>query len=424
MSPFLELIFALLVIILFAKIASFLSIKIGQPSVLGELLVGILLGPTLLDLTHLPFLSDAHLTEVVIELGEMGVLLLMFIAGLELHFSELARNTRVSAYAGALGVLFPVALGWGTGALFGFSGANALFIGLILGATSVSISAQTLMELKMLRTRVGLGLLGAAVFDDILVILLLSTVLAILSGGGGLASILLILLRIVLYLGLSVAFGLWVLPWLARRAAQLEISQAALSLALVILFLYGITAEVVGGMAAITGAFLAGLMFARTPEKERIERGVRALAYSLFVPVFFVSIGLGINLREVSSSALVLLLVISAMGILGKILGSGLGARLGGFSLKESLQLGAGMVSRGEVGLIVATIGLQAGFVNADEFSAVIGMVIVTTLITPPLLRSLFANPGASGGAQEEAPTQKQPSSTPETKTVKPEEVR
>lgn len=403
MSPFLQLIFVLLVIILFAKTASYLSLKLGQPSVLGELLVGILLGPTLLDLTHLPFLPDTHLTEVIIEIGELGVLLLMFIAGLELHLSELAKNTRVSAYAGALGVLFPVGLGWGAGALFGFQPTEAVFLGLILGATSVSISAQTLMELKMLRTRVGLGLLGAAVFDDILVILLLSTALAVFSGGGSLVSFLLIFLRILLYLGLSVAFGLWMLPWLSRRVAQLEISQAGLSLALVTLFLYGLAAEIVGGMAAITGAFLAGLMFARTPEKERIERGARALAYSLFVPVFFVSIGLGINLRAFSPETLLLMLTIAVIGILGKILGSGLGARLGGFSNLESLQLGAGMVSRGEVGLIVATIGMQEGYVQANEFSAVIGMVVITTLITPPLLRSLFIIKTSGAEAQKEA---------------------
>ncbi len=401
MSPFLQLVFALMVITLAAKTASYISIKLGQPSVLGELLVGILLGPSLLDLTHLPFLSDTHLTEVVIEIGELGVLLLMFIAGLELHLSELAKNTKVAAYAGVLGVLFPVGMGWAAGALFGFTTAEALFLGLILGATSVSISAQTLMELKVLRTRVGLGLLGAAVFDDILVILLLSVVLAVFGGGGGLVSILLIFLRILAYLGLSVAFGIWVLPWVTRRVANLEVSQAALSLALVILFLYGLAAEVLGGMAAITGAFLAGLMFARTPEKERIERGVRALAYSLFVPVFFVSIGLGINLREVSPDMLVLLLTIVVIGVMGKIFGSGLGALLGGFSRQESLQLGAGMVSRGEVGLIVAAIGMQEGYVKPAEFSAVIGMVIITTLITPPMLRSLFKGnqPPVSTGA-------------------------
>lgn len=391
MTPFLQLLFVLLVIILAAKAASYLSIKVGQPSVLGKLLVGILLGPSLLDLTHLPIIENTHLTETVIELGEIGVLLLMFIAGLELHLSELARNTKVSALAGVLGVIFPVSMGYATGLLFGFTPAQALFLGLILGATSVSISAQTLMELNVLRTRVGLGLLGAAVFDDVLVILLLSAALAILGGGGGLGSILLIFLRILLYLGASVAFGIYALPWITRRVMRLQISQPAVSLALIILFVYGLTAEVVGGMAAITGAFIAGLMFGRTPEKETIERGIRALSYSLFVPIFFVSIGLGINLREVSPSVLLLLIAISVVGILGKLLGSGLGARLGGFTTRESVQLGAGMVSRGEVGLIVASIGSQAGFVQPNELSAVIGMVIVTTLVTPPLLRFLFA---------------------------------
>lgn len=414
MSSFLQLVFTLLMIILFAKIASYISIRLGQPSVLGELLIGLLLGPTLLDLTHLPFLSDSHLTEIIIEIGELGVLLLMFIAGLELHLSELARNTRVSAYAGVLGVVFPVLFGWGAGRLFGFDTPSSVFFGLILGATSVSISAQTLMELKVLRTRVGLGLLGAAVFDDILVILLLSIAMAVFSGGGNLGSILLIFVRILLYLGLSVAFGLKVLPWLSRKISRMEISQAALSFALVILFLYGLTAELVGGMAAITGAFLAGLMFARTPEKERIERGMRSLAYSFFVPVFFVSIGLGINLREVGVDALLLLLVITVLGVLGKILGSGLGAVLGGFTRLESLQLGAGMVSRGEVGLIVGSIAIQEGFIQSTAFSAVIGMVIITTLITPPMLRGLFAK----AGPQEQQDGQAHSQSTEEVADV------
>lgn len=391
MSPFLQFIFALLVIIFSAKLASYIAIRLGQPSVLGELLVGIILGPTLIDITHLPFLTDTHLTEFVIEIGELGVLLLMFMAGLELHLSELTKNTRVAIYAGTLGVVFPVGLGWLVGVVFGFDTPSAIFLGLILGATSVSISAQTLIELKVLRTRVGLGLLGAAVFDDILVILLLSTFLAILSGSGGLVNVVFIFLRILLFLGASLVFGIKVLPWLSHKAARLEVSQAALSLALVTMLVYGLAAEIVGGMAAITGTFLAGLMFSRTREKEVIERGVRALSYSLFVPVFFVSIGLGINLREVKAEALLLLLVISLVAIFGKMIGSGLGGRLGGFSNLEALQLGAGMVSRGEVGLIVASIAVQQDLLGSTEFSAVIGMILITTLITPPLLRGLFS---------------------------------
>ncbi|MEM5773509.1 MAG: cation:proton antiporter, partial [Anaerolineaceae bacterium] len=370
--------------------ASWLSIKLGQPAVLGSLLMGILLGPSVVDLTHMSFLNNSHIAEFITELGELGVLLLMFIAGLELHLKDLVGNTRVSALAGILGVVIPVGLGWLTGELYGLGIYESLFLGLILGATSVSISAQTLMELNVLRTRVGLGLLGAAVFDDILVILLLSVVMALASGAGSVVGMLLIFGRIVLYLVVSMLLGLHVLPWLSRKIVRLPVSQPAVTLALIVLLFYAITAELVGGMAAITGTFIAGLMFSRTPEKERIEPGIRALAYGFFVPIFFVSIGLGINLREISGSALVLLAVMSVLGILGKIIGSGVGAKLGGFTTLESLQLGAGMVSRGEVGLIVATIGLNSGFVNAEEVSAAIGMVLITTLVTPPLLRWLF----------------------------------
>jgi Kef-type K+ transport system membrane component KefB len=149
-------------------------------------------------------------------------------------------------------------------------------------------------------------------------------------------------------------------------------------------------------MAAITGSFLAGLMFSRSPEKERLERGISALAYSFFVPIFFVNIGLAVNVRELGAGALWLLLAIVAAAILGKLFGAGLGARLAGFSWLESAQLGAGMVSRGEVGLILASVGLNEGLMTANEFSAVVGMVIISTIITPLLLRFLFSKTKSS----------------------------
>jgi Kef-type K+ transport system membrane component KefB len=393
MTDFLQLAVELVIILLAAKAAGYISMRLGQPSVLGEILVGILLGPSLLDIAHLPFVQSETLAETIQELGELGVLLLMFIAGLELHLDELTRNTKVSALAGTLGVLLPVGLGWGLGALFGLETEAALFLGLTLGATSVSISAQTLMELKVLRSRVGLGLLGAAVFDDVLVILLLSGFLAVVEGTGTMLGLLLILGRMAAFLGLSVAFGLWVLPRLAQLAARLPISQSVLSLAIVIMLIYGVAAEALGGMAAITGAFLAGLMFARSHEKERMELGIHALAYGLFVPIFFVSIGLSVNLRMLEVGALWLTLAVILAAILTKFFGAGLGARLGGFSWREAWQLGAGMISRGEVGLIVASVGITQGLVSQSEFSAIVGMVIVTTLVTPPLLRATFQKP-------------------------------
>ncbi len=389
MSLFLQLAFLLSIILLSAKMAGYISIRLGQPSVLGELLVGILLGPSLINLLNLPFIEH-ELAETVAKLGELGVLLLMFLAGLELHLGEMRQNVRVAALAGLMGVVVPVFLGWGTGLLFGFEQSSAIFLGLTLGATSVSISAQTLIELKVLRSRVGLSLLGAAVFDDILIILLLSVFLALQGGAGSTGDVLLILVRMILFLVASVLFGLWALPWIIRRVSHLPISQGLLTMSLVIMLAYGIASEAFGGMAAITGAFLAGLMLSRTPEKERIEAGAHALAYGLFVPVFFVNIGLSINLREFQVEALLLTLVITIGAVAGKWFGSGWGAKLGGLSTTESVQLGAGMISRGEVGLIVASVGMQNGLMNDMEFSAIVVMILATTLITPPILRGLF----------------------------------
>lgn len=391
MNQFLQLAFLLSIILLSAKLAGYLSIRVGQPSVLGELLVGILLGPSLINLLNLPFIEH-ELTKTVAKLAELGVLLLMFLAGLELHLGEMRQNVRVAVLAGLMGVVGPVLLGWGTAMLFGFDQPSALFLGLTLGATSVSISAQTLIELKVLRSRVGLSLLGAAVFDDILIILLLSVFLALQGGTGTTSGILFILVRMVLFLAASVMFGLRALPWIIRRVSHLPISQGLLTISLVIMLAYGIASEAFGGMAAITGAFLAGLMLARTPERERIEVGVHSLAYGLFVPIFFVNIGLSINLRDFRTEALLLTLAITVVAVAGKWIGSGWGAKLGGLSFSEATQLGAGMISRGEVGLIVASVGIQNRLMTDMEFSAIVVMILVTTLITPPILRGLFVH--------------------------------
>lgn len=390
MSLFLQFAFLLSIILLSAKMAGYISIRLGQPSVLGELLVGIILGPSIINLLNLPFIEHG-LTETVAELGEMGVLLLMFLAGLELHLGEMRKNIRVSALSGLMGVVFPVALGWGAGRLFEMDNASALFLGLTLGATSVSISAQTLIELKVLRSRVGLSLLGAAVFDDILIILFLSVFLGLIDGGGSSYAVMLIIVKMVAFLALSMMFGLWGLPWLVRRVADLPISQGLLTFALVVMLAYGIAAEALGGMAAITGAFVAGLMLARTPEKERIESGTHALAYGLFVPIFFVNIGLSIDLHQFQVESLLFTLVLIIAAVAGKWFGSGLGASLGGLPLDESVKLGAGMISRGEVGLIVASVGMQNRLMTSNAFSAIIVMILFTTLITPPILRALFA---------------------------------
>ncbi len=406
MSNFLQLIAEIAIILLAAKAAGYLSTRLKQPSVFGELLVGVLLGPSLLDITHMGFITDTHLGEIIYELGEIGVLLLMFLAGLELHIKDLSRNTRVALLAGVLGVVFPVGLGILFGQVLDIPFSHALFLGLTLGATSVSISAQVLIELQVLRTRVGLGLLGAAVFDDILVILILSSAIAFLSGGGSFADILWVFAKMVIFLALATAVGLWLLPRVVRFTRRLNISQGLTTLALVILLGYGLAAELMGGMAAITGTFLAGLMFARTPEKSTIETSLVSIAYAFFVPIFFVSIGLGVNLRELNVDSIWVFLGISAIAILGKIIGSGAGALLARFTPRESLQIGIGMVSRGEVGLIIANIGAKAGYLDEELLTIIVGMILVTTLVTPPMLRASFRSPKK---------TDNEPSTPPET---------
>lgn len=390
MTAFLQIALILATLLFCAKAAGYISTKLGQPSVLGELVIGIILGPSLINFIHLPVFSMHESGEFIKEFAEIGVLLLMFLAGLELHLSELAQNKTASALGGVFGVVVPIALGFMVGEFYGFDFSHAMFLGLTLGATSVSISAQTLMELKVLRSRVGLGLLGAAVFDDMLVILILSTFLAVQSGGTAL-EIILVLVKMIVYLAGSVALGLWILPWISKKVSRLPISQGLITIALIIMLLYGVAAELIGGMAAITGAFIAGLMFSRTNQKPEIDRGLKSIAYGLFVPIFFINIGLSVNIRDLDINALWIMLFISVAAIVGKIIGSGLGAKLGKFTWLESLQLGIGMVSRGEVGLIVASVGLQSGLLDADLFSAIIGMVLITTLVTPPMLRAVFS---------------------------------
>ena len=393
MSDFLQLALALVGIIALAKLGGIISLRLGQPSVLGELIMGILLGPTVVDLLHLPFFTSGHLSETIHELAQIGVLLLMFIAGLDLHLEDLAKSSKVSALAGTLGVLLPVALGAGLGFLFDMHGEEAFFIGLILAATSVSISAQTLMELKVLRSRVGISLLGAAVFDDILVILGLSIFVALTSSEPNFLAILWIVLRMALFLGIGTILGMKLLPRWSQRVAGRDIAQGVVSFTFVVVLIYGIAAEMLGGMAAITGSFIAGLSLTRSPVKERIRSGVSTLAYGVFVPIFFINVGLSVDARQLIGPVFWLFLGMTAVAILGKIVGAGVGALLAGLNRLEALQLGVGMLSRGEVGLIVATIGITQGLISDDTMAAVLGVVIVTTLMTPPLLRVLFAKP-------------------------------
>jgi Kef-type K+ transport system membrane component KefB len=395
MPLFLQLALALAILITAAKVGGYLSLRLGQPAVLGSLLAGLILGPLLLDFLHWGPFSDIQLGETIHCLAELGVLLLMFIAGLDLHLSDLAKSGKAAVLVGTMGVILPVVMGYGLGRALSMAAVPAIFIGLILAATSVSISAQTLMELKILRSRVGVTLLGAAVFDDILVVLGLSILVALTdSVTGGLASVGLISLRMLSYLIVASVLGLWLLPKMSQRVDRLPISQGLVAFSFVTILLYAWAAEVWGNMAAITGAFLAGVLLARSPLRERIQSGISTLAYSIFVPIFFTNIGLLANAGELTVASIGLALAMIGVAILSKVLGAGFGARLGGFSNRAAIQLGVGMMSRGEVGLIVASFGMAKGIISAQVFSAMVGVVIATTLLTPPILRALFARDG------------------------------
>lgn len=400
-NPAIALFLALAVIIAASRLGGGLSRLIGQPRVLGELLIGLLLGPTLLDLLHWPILHGIDLQETIKELAEFGVLLLMFLIGLEVDLRELASVGKLATITGVLGVLVPVVLTVPLVMLFGYMWQPALFAGIALAATSVSISAQVLLELGHLRSKVGSALLATALIDDVLAILLVSVATALTAAtettAGNAFQIALIILQMAAYLTIAFLISWFILPrivnWLATFPVVAQ-SYGIPAIALVVALFFAWSAEELGGVAAITGAFIAGLGLSRTRErlKDEIETGASYIAYALLVPVFFVEVGLEVNLRLVPLAALPLAGLLFVVAVISKVGGCGLGAFWGGFSRRDSLRLGVCMISRGEVGLIIAALGLSAGvFTAADPLFATLFLVILlTTLITPLLVRWLF----------------------------------
>jgi Kef-type K+ transport system membrane component KefB len=390
-SLFLSSLLALAVLISAAKLLGALAVRLRQPAVLGELAAGLLLGPSVLGILSWQGFGGEAVGEVIHWAAELGVVWLMFAAGLETEFEDLREAGRPALLGGTLGVVAPLAMGWGLGLAFGLGGEQAFAVGLILSATSVSISAQTLMELKKLRSREGVALLGAAVIDDVLVVALLSVFAGAVGGGGSLASVALGLLRMVAILALVGGAAYFLLPRVAAWADRLRASQGLLAIVLAAVLLLAWSVESLGGVAAITGAFLAGVGLGRSHLRHEIERGLSPLAYAFFVPLFLVDIGLRSNARELPGEAIWFTLALLAVAALSKVVGSGLGARLGGFENGPALRMGMGMISRGEVGLIVAGVVVAEGILDPDVFTVVVLMVVATTMLTPPLLRWAFA---------------------------------
>lgn len=387
MSDSLQLLLALAIVIASAKAGGLLATRLKQPAVLGELLVGLLLGPSLLDLFHIGPFAGGHSQDIIYELAEVGVIFLMFVAGLEVDVDEMLKSGKVALLGGNLGVIIPLLGGAVLALAFQHELYPAIFIGMILTATSVSISAQTLLELGVLKTKEGLALLGAAVVDDVVAILALSVFLALTGTGDASRPLWLVIILMIVFFIAAILIAARFFAPLTHLIDRLPISEGMLAFVIVITLLFAWAAEIVGGVAAITGAFIAGVFFARTRFREEIEEGMHTITYAFFVPIFLVSIGLRANLRDIDGEGLIFLIALILVAVLTKVIGSGLGARLGGFDNLASFRVGLGMVSRGEVGLIITTIGLQAGLVTGSEYSQVVIMVLATTLVTPPLLR-------------------------------------
>jgi len=374
-----EFIWYLALIILSTKIAGHVSVKLGQPSVLGKLVVGIILGPAILG-----WIDN---NEFIHYVSEIGVLLLMFIAGLETDIDQLKKNWR-SAVAVALGgIILPFVGGFGVADLFGLSTNYALFMGVLFSATSVSISVQVLKDMDRLSSREGTTILGAAVVDDILVVILLAFMMSFLGTGQDVSLGLLVGKKVLFFIGVSVA-GVFIVPRVMKWLSTLKVTEPIISIALFICFGFAYFADLMG-MAGIIGSFAAGIAISQTNFKNVVEKKVEPIAYSIFVPVFFVSIGLNVSFEGVGQQ-IGFLIVLTVAAVLTKLLGGALGAKITGFSNVSSFAIGAGMVSRGEVALIIASTGLQAGLLLPEYFTSVVIMVILTTLIAPPMLKVLF----------------------------------
>lgn len=401
MTETVQFFLALGVMIGFAKFAGYLTYRLNQPAVLGELLAGVILGPTMVNiLGYISLFPDGHDVEhTIIEVAELGVLLLMFMAGMEVDPKSMMQVGKPAVLSGLLGVFIPLAIITPAVMLFDYTFPKALFVGILLASMSTSISAQVMLELGVLQKREGLTLLGAALVDDAIVILMLSLFLAI-NPGDIVAvaqdrSVVEVVLRIVAFLAIGIPLSWVLLPRIVNYIHRLPIAEGTLMFAIVSTLLLSFSAEYFGGIAGITGAFIAGVCLSRARRGvvEHIERGIHAVNYGFLVPLFFVSIGLRANLRLLTAEILPFALVMLALAIITKIIGAGGGSRLGGFSWVSSMRVGVGMISRGEVGLIIASIGVGYGILVPEVFTTVVFVVLVTTILTPPLVRWSFNIP-------------------------------
>lgn len=374
------------IILLSTKIFSLLSQKVNMPQVVGALLVGVLLGPSCLNILHE--------TDFLTKSAEIGVIFLMFLAGLDTDFDDLKATGKSAVIIAFVGVLIPLGSGFLTYFLF-FHGERpdtmifleSAFVGIVLTATSVSITVETLREMGKLKGKMGTSILGAAIIDDILGIIALTVITSFTVPG---VEIMVVLLKIFLFFVFIAVCGFFVFRLFRKLEIVYGTKRRVAIYAVVFCLLLSYISEVYFGVADITGAYFAGLILCNVTEtKSYIASKINITSYMFFNPIFFASIGIKTVITGMSQELILFTLALLIVAILSKIVGCGLGAKICGFSNMDSLAIGVGMISRGEVALIVAQKGEQAGLISSTLFPAIVLVVIVTTLITPILLKAV-----------------------------------
>lgn len=389
----------IIALILFStKILGLISRKVNMPQVVGALLAGVILGPSVLNLISL----EGDVGTFLEYTAEIGVIFLMFSAGLETDISELKKNSLPAFVVAAVGVIVPVVGGFLTYlGVFGINFSNQIdilrgvFIGVVLSATSVSITVETLREMGKLQGKVGTTILGAAVIDDILGIIVLTIVTSLEDTSVSLVSV---LIKIVLYF-ICITVLYFIIYKLKPLIEKLDKRRTVAIMSFVFCLILSYLSERLFGIADITGAYFAGLMLCSLKLKPYVERKTEVVSYMFFSPIFFASIGLKTTLDQMSADILIFAAVLTIVAILSKVVGCGLGAKATGFSWMDSLKIGTGMISRGEVALIVAQKGYQYHLIDSKLFAPIVLVVIVTTLITPILLKLVMKDREPAAGA-------------------------
>ena len=367
-----EFLGTLCLVLITTSLAGHFSRRIGIPAVIGQLLVGILIGPAVLGWVH----NNAFMHTF----SEIGVIILMFIAGLESDLGMLKKYFKPALAVAFSGVVFPVVLIYFFGKLFHFSFEQAIFLGVTFSATSVSISVEVLKELKRLKSKEGTTILGAAVIDDIISVIILSVLVSMFSnvakaqGGHHSSNLWMSFLLDALYFVVIFFLFEWIAPKMMRLGEHLKVASSVTLMSIVLCLGMAWLAEQVG-LSDVVGAFFAGVAIAQTPYKQEVDSNIEPIGYAVFIPMFFVSIGLNMTFKGFFDD-LIFIVSLTILALITKWLGCGLGAKVLGMNYDSMNIIGSGMVSRGEMALIIAQIGYEAHLLSSEYYSGVIFVII------------------------------------------------